>query len=305
MNLAEVADELYALTPGEFRPARDERATQARAAGDRELADAIKKLRRPTVSAWLVNQLVRDAADQVDRLLELAEPLREAQQALDADRLRELSAQRRRAVAAITQEAKRLAAQASQSFGAQAEREVEATVEAALADTDATDAVRSGRLTSAISYAGLGGVDLSDAVAVPGASPVRPRRPKRREPSASPGETKRHDAAKQESTAAGRKARDAELAKRDLQEAAAQAEEAEAELRDAEHEVADAREKHHVIQREIEELEQRLEQSQALQAQFARKVRDAQRSRDVAVRSLESARRRLSRAEARAGQPVE
>ncbi len=50
-RLAEAADELYALPPGDFRAARDERADEARAAGDKELAAAIRKLRRPTVSA--------------------------------------------------------------------------------------------------------------------------------------------------------------------------------------------------------------------------------------------------------------
>ena len=56
----------------------------------------MKKLRRPTVSAWLVNLLAREDGGQMDELLELGQSLREAQRALDGDRLRELSAQRRR-----------------------------------------------------------------------------------------------------------------------------------------------------------------------------------------------------------------
>jgi len=59
MNLEQVADELYALAPAAFTAARDEQASQARASGDADLAGAIKKLRRPTVSAWLVNLLAR------------------------------------------------------------------------------------------------------------------------------------------------------------------------------------------------------------------------------------------------------
>src|SRR6266568_4956728 len=97
-NLAQVADALYGLDPAEFWTARDERASQARAAGDRELGDAISKLRRPTVSAWLVNRLARQTPDEVGRLLELGESLREAQQTLAGDRLRELSAQRRQLI---------------------------------------------------------------------------------------------------------------------------------------------------------------------------------------------------------------
>ena len=45
--------------------------------------------------------------------------------------------------------------------------EVRATLEAALADAGARAAVRSGRLTKALAYAGLGEVDLSAALALP------------------------------------------------------------------------------------------------------------------------------------------
>ena len=64
--VAEVADELYALTPAEFTAARDERARQVRAAGQRDEAAAIKKLARPTASAWLVNQLGQGGARSDD-----------------------------------------------------------------------------------------------------------------------------------------------------------------------------------------------------------------------------------------------
>ena len=189
MNLEQVADELYALTPAAFTAARDEQAGQARASGDADLAGAIRKLRRPTVSAWLVNLLAREDGGQVDDLLELGQSLREAQRALDGDRLRDLSAQRRRLVAALTQEAQRLAAQAGQTVSAQVEREVQDTLEAALADQGMADAVRSGRLTKALSYAGLGeGIGISDAVAVWSAPAARPpRQPARRGPRGRPG----------------------------------------------------------------------------------------------------------------------
>lgn len=314
VDLAQVADELYALAPADFRAARDERATQARAAGNRQLADSIKKLRRPTVSAWLVNMLVREAAARVEALLELAEPLREAQQTLAADRLRELSAQRRNAIAAITQEAKRLAARARQSFSAQVEREVGSTLEAALADPDAAEAVRSGRLTSALSYAGLGGADLSAALAVPAASPVRSAPPPgaARPPHAvrpalpvpgkpSPGRAGQEEraAAERQSAAAQRKAREADRAELDLRDATAIAQEAEAALEEADRRLAGAREQHQAAARQIGELQRRLEQTEAREATLARTVTDARRSRDAAARSLETAQRRLARARAK------
>ena len=163
-GLAGVAEELYALSPGEFTAARDERVARARTSGNRDLARAIGALRRPTVSAWLVNQLVREAGDQVGELLALGESLRRAQQDLAGEQVRELSAQRRRLVGALVAEAKRLAERDGRAVGLQVEREVEATLQAALADADAAAAVRAGCLASPLSYAGLGVGDEAGAV---------------------------------------------------------------------------------------------------------------------------------------------
>ena len=59
------ADDLYRLAPEDFTAARDAAAKQARADGDRDGAAALKALRRPTVSAWLLNALVRTAPELV------------------------------------------------------------------------------------------------------------------------------------------------------------------------------------------------------------------------------------------------
>ena len=311
VNLEQVADELYALAPAAFTAARDEQASQARAAGDADLAAAVKKLRRPTVSAWLVNLLAREDGGQVDDLLELGQSLREAQRALDGDRLRDLSTQRRRLVAALTQEAQRLAAQAGQAVSAQGEREVQDTLEAALADQGMADAVRSGRLTKALSYAGLGeGVGISDAVAVwpaPAARPPRGPAPSRpaRKGRAAPGdahETKEAARARREAEAAERARQEAEAAERNRQDAAEDAREAQAGLDEAEQEVTSARDKHQALQRQIDELERQLDQIQGESAQALRMLRQAERLRDVAARGLDGALRRLAKAEARVGQ---
>jgi hypothetical protein len=335
LNLAQVADELYTLAPAAFRTARDERAGEARAAGDADLADAIKKLRRPTVSAWLVNLLVRDAPGQVGELLELGESLREAQHALAGDRLRDLSAQRRQMVRALAQEAKRLAAQAGQSLSTQAEREVQETLEAALADPDIADAVRSGRLTRALSYAGLGeGIGVGDAVAVwaapaerpsqrsrpaapsharePGKQAATAKREARQHPAvsrqpagearAAPGDRREAEAAERdqrEAEAAERDRHRAEAAERDQREADEDAREARAVLDGAEREVTSANDRHQVLLRRIEDLERQLGQLQAESAQDLRVLRHAQRSRDVAARALDGALRRLARAQAK------
>jgi hypothetical protein len=324
LNLAQVADELYGLPPSAFREARDERADQARAAGDKDLAAGIRKLRRPTVSAYVVNLLAREAPGQVDELVALGESLREAQQALAGDRLRELSTQRRRLVTTLVQEAGRLAEQAGQPFGASAEREVQETLEAALADPAVAEAVRSGRLTTALSYAGLGAsVDVDGAVAVWPEPPEQPRRPapagdrerEARRPAASQRPARKAGTAKgdrqeaaaaerarREAEAAERTQREAEAAERDRQDAAEDAREAQATLDEAEREVASARDKHEDLQRRIDELERQLVQLQPESAERLRVLRHAQRSRDVAARALDGALRRLARAEAKVSQ---
>lgn len=167
MNIAQVADELYGLKPSEFTAARNERARAARGSGDRELAEAISRLRRPTVAAWLVNMLTRQAADLVNSVMELGEALREAQQAMAGDRLRELSTRRRELLARLALEARRVAARSGQQVGAQAEREAMGTFEAALVDPRVADAVRSGHLTSPFSYAGLGAADVDEEIEQP------------------------------------------------------------------------------------------------------------------------------------------
>ena len=176
-TVAEVADELYALPPADFIAARDERARQARAAGQRDQAAEIRKLARPTASAWLVNQLAREAPDQLARLAEVGEALEEAQRTLAGDRLRDLSGQRRQIINDVLPQVAAIARTAGQAASAATLTEVRATLEAALADAGARAAVRSGRLTKALAYAGIGEVDLAAALALPVPRPRRLRQP--------------------------------------------------------------------------------------------------------------------------------
>ncbi len=296
MNLAEVADELYGLSPAEFTAARDAHAQEARAADERDVSDAIRKLRRPTVSAWLVNQLVRSATDRVDQLLELGQELREAQQALDGDQIRDLSAQRGQLTQALVQEARRLAAAANQPVSEANAREVEATFDAALADPAAADAVRSGRLTKALSYAGFGEVDIGDAVAVPSASAERPpAAPERaRRDKAKPG-----DAASRDEQRATAQRERLEAAQREVWEAEAAAEAAGRAADEAGHHLSTAQQEHQTAQQRIEELEQQLRQARVQYSQAAKSVQDACRKRDEAGRAAEAARRRLAQARAK------
>lgn len=70
---------LYGLPLEEFVVARDQSVRAARKAGDKETASAIAALRKPTVAAWVVNQLARRNRHDVDLLLDSGKRLLDAQ----------------------------------------------------------------------------------------------------------------------------------------------------------------------------------------------------------------------------------
>ena len=167
MDLDSVAADLYGLRPAEFTAARDARSGEARREGNKELAAAIRKLKRPSVSAWLANLLVRERADEVDQLVALGRGLRDAQRQLAGDQLRALSQQRHQVVSALVQEAVGLASANGQLASPVAQRELQETLDAALSDPDASDALCTGRLTTPLSYSGLGTQGLDPGAPAP------------------------------------------------------------------------------------------------------------------------------------------
>jgi len=172
--LTEVAGELYALEPAAFVPARDARAAALRADGEDEAADRVKRLRKPSTAAWVVNLLARADAEQVEQVVELGAAFREAQDDLDGKRLRELTRQRRQLVAAVAARARSLAVEAGATVSAAVLAQVEATLTAAMIDADAGRAVRSGLLVGPLQATGIGRADVASAVAVPDALGIAP-----------------------------------------------------------------------------------------------------------------------------------
>ena len=78
-DLEREVDGLYDLPLADFVPARDELAKRVRSDGQRELAERIKGLRKPSVAAWVVNRLARERELDVQRLLKAGEALTKAQ----------------------------------------------------------------------------------------------------------------------------------------------------------------------------------------------------------------------------------
>ncbi|MFD6176401.1 MULTISPECIES: hypothetical protein [unclassified Isoptericola] len=172
--LTDAAGALYALEPGDFVPARDARAAALRADGEDEAADRVKRLRKPSTAAWVVNLLARADAEQVEQVVELGAAFRAAQDDLDGPRLRELTRQRRQLVAAVAARARALAVEAGTAVSGAVLAQVESTLTAAMIDPDAGRAVRSGLLVGPLQATGIGRADVASAVAVPDALGIAP-----------------------------------------------------------------------------------------------------------------------------------
>ena len=292
MDLAAAVAELYGLPPEDFTSTRNDRARAARGQGDRDLAEQVRRLRKPSTAAWVVNALVRHQPDQVDQVLGLGAALREAQETLDGEELRELNRQRHALVAAVTRQARALAERLGHPVSEGIAVEVEQTLRAGMADEQAAAAVRSGQLTAALSSTGFAPVDLAGAVAVPSLVPPVAARPPSRPPrteKASPrgrGRDRRAERALQE---ARQKAQDAERA-------AAQAEERRGR---AAGRVREAGERQGEVEAELADLERRVRALEADAAQAERDVRAAERERDQAERAADSAARAAERARGR------
>jgi hypothetical protein len=282
-NLDTTLNELYGLDPTEFTARRDALASDARKAGDRDLAAAIKALRRPSVAAAAVNRMVRGEPEEIERLTALGSGLRKAQEELSGDDLRALGRQRQQLVGGLVQQARRLADRSGRPITDAAAREVEATFEAALADEAAGRVVRQGRLVRSLQRSGMDPVDLEGAAAGPaGASAAIPppraaARPRGREPAADAKEAARAQA---------------DLAQRqaDREAAQAQAEAADAQLAQAQSRYEAAQRRRADAGAAVLDLQERLAAARDQADQAAAEEREARQARLAAEEAAQTAR---------------
>ena len=169
-GLDAVSAELYGGAPADFVARRDELAKRARGDGDRELASAIKALRRPTVGAWYLNVAAAAGLTSLWELLDLGRELRETQAAGDFAALRHLAARRGPLVNRVLRDLTAHLAQVGVTATGTGLDEVRTTLGAALADPAVDRQVRAGRVDRPLSYGGFGEVDMAVAAPAPGAS---------------------------------------------------------------------------------------------------------------------------------------
>jgi hypothetical protein len=316
VDLDEVADELYERAPEEFIAVRTARQDQAKADGDKSLAKEIAALPKPSAAAWVCNLLVRTHREEIDNLVELGDLLREAQQNLAGSELKALDVQRRQLVSALTRQARALAVERNHPVSTAVATQVEETLRAAMADPDAGKALLSGRLTSPMSYSGMG-----TTVSRPDLRLVHPPTTERAAPekaaAAEPG--KRQPATKQApgETAAGRRRREQEerqraaeeKRRRELAAARASAEdagaavaEAQATLEEHRRQVARLTARRNELQDRVDDLADRLADAEREAADAGAILKREERRRATAERAAVEAAEARDRAVARVEQ---
>jgi hypothetical protein len=152
---------LYRESLDAFIASRDALVRELKDAGDAPGAARVKRLRKPTVPAWAVDQLPDRDRSAVESLLDAGAEVRAAQQATlssskAADRLREATAARRRVVAALVRTATSVLSSAGIPPGSHVE-DIRATLEQASVDPELGEQLRSGTIERpARPAAGLG-----------------------------------------------------------------------------------------------------------------------------------------------------
>jgi hypothetical protein len=182
-ELERATEELYGLPPDEFTKARDERAKRLREAGNRDTAREVKSLRKPTLAAWALNQLVRHRGKDVERLLAAGRDLRDAQEELvasgDRSGFQSAAAEERRLVAELARDAASLAGEAGVGSTQGLEDKLVATLHAAALDEDTAAELEAGRVVrERQAVAGFGGV-LGGQVEAPPKRTAKPKAPRK------------------------------------------------------------------------------------------------------------------------------
>ena len=168
-------DDLYGLPLEEFTKARDAYAKELRQSGKKEAAEEVKALRKPSVSAWAVNQAVRRRPQDAKALVKAGGELRKAQRAAVAgrnpDALRDATRAHRDLVEDLTETAK----DALEERGAVSPSilvRIAQTLRGASIDKEASKALTAGTLSEDVEQAGFGPL----LAAVPSLPKRAPRR---------------------------------------------------------------------------------------------------------------------------------
>ena len=276
MDLDSVAAELYSGSREEFTGRRNELATQARKAGDRDLAAQIKELRKPTSSAWLTNRLVVAHPDEITALTDLGESLRQAHRELSSDDIRELSHRRREQINRLIGLAREVAGAEGVAMSESITREIESSLEAAVAGEAAASELTAARLSTALTpdMTDMWLMAVSPTSSTASASSPAPAREKPKPATKKPApvhdelaakraeaERRRREERAHAEERAKRTAAERDKASRELSKLESEAEELGARVENLETELAKVKQKHREVRKAVAAAEKTLEKA--------------------------------------------
>lgn len=303
-------DALFHLPLAEFTAARNALAARLKKAGQTEEADRIKTLPKPSIAAWVVNQLHFNHRAAFDRLIAAGEKFRTAQAAHLSGKPADIRAPleaRRAALAELSGHAAATLRQAGSSATPEMMRRVTTTLEALSTYAGLPDTPRAGRLTDDVDPPGFetlaalvprlgkSGHAAGPTRVIPFQARTRTRaaaKSKAKPSAKSSEEDRRREAEEHKAQLAAAKAA-VQQAERDLREARKDAQRAEEALKKA---AARAKDAEAAKKKAEEELEKAAADADAARKharsvaagaeEAAQAVEDAERALDVAQRAL-------------------
>jgi hypothetical protein len=247
-------DRLYGLPLDAFVGERDGLAKQLRAAGQRDEANAVKALKKPSVAAWAVNQALRTQSKAARELWNAGDALAAAQEAILAGKgsgadLRAATERERAAVEPLVDAARGLLTASGGDLSEVTIERVRQTLHAGAIDPDAREEVASGRAVRERAPQGLFGGGVAEAPA-PRARKAEAAPVKRGSKADAPAKrdskadaAAKREAAKREREEAARERKEAAARERARKAAQQRVDKAEKALATAEQRTADAAER--------------------------------------------------------------
>jgi hypothetical protein len=299
-------DALFKASPAEFTAARNALAAKLKKDGDAAGADRVKALGKPSISAWLANQLYWRQRKAFDHLMAAGDQFRKAQAAQLAGKQADLRGSldaRREALSELTRHAAEILRETGHPPSPDTMRRVMTTLEALATYGEQPDAPQPGRLTADVDPPGFealaalvprSGRRSSAAVEKPRVIPFSQRKPEppRRKAGDAKEEERRREAERKAQEAEARKAlREAERA---LADARRSAERARAAMKEAAARAKAAEKAKSEVETRFEKLSAAADAARQDARRIASEAEEAAQALDDAERAVQTARAALS-----------
>ena len=153
-------DRLYGLPLKEFTPARNALVRELRKAGRKDAAEEVKGLKKPSVSAWAINQVARREPEKISELVKAGELLRKAQRDVLSGKsgsdVREASRRQHELADDLVGVAREILEDSGAKATPTVAQRISTTLRAASTDAAASKLLRKGRLAEDVESIGFG-----------------------------------------------------------------------------------------------------------------------------------------------------